>query len=86
MENQIRQIRLGLKDTGVLRMIKERPALIDVLFPRASAQIIEPEVLLHLNHIPFHPGIALCGLNRELIQYVLDKSWLGNLVNLICHH
>ncbi|XP_056114359.1 uncharacterized protein LOC130090778 [Rhinichthys klamathensis goyatoka] len=45
-EKQIRQIRLGLKDTGVLRMIKERPALTDVLFPRASAQMIEREMVL----------------------------------------
>ncbi|KAI7789827.1 uncharacterized protein LOC130549524 [Triplophysa rosa] len=45
-EKQIRQIRQGLKDTRVLRMIKERSALIDVLFPRASAQRIEPEMIL----------------------------------------
>ncbi|KAI2644480.1 Arginine-glutamic acid dipeptide repeats protein [Labeo rohita] len=40
-----KQIRQGLKDTGVLRMIKERPCLIDLLFPRASAQMIEPEMI-----------------------------------------
>ncbi|XP_039523838.1 uncharacterized protein LOC120476763 [Pimephales promelas] len=45
-EKQIRQMRLGLKDTGVLHMVRERPALIDVLFPRASAQMIEPEMVL----------------------------------------
>lgn len=32
-------------------MIKERPCLINLLFPRASAHMIEPEVSLHLYHL-----------------------------------
>jgi len=43
-EKQISQLWRGLKDTGVLRMIKERPSLAAVLFPRSSALVLEPEV------------------------------------------
>ncbi|XP_065109922.1 uncharacterized protein [Paramisgurnus dabryanus] len=45
-EKQISQMRRGLKETGVLRMIKERPDLIGVLFPRSSALVLEPEMIL----------------------------------------
>ncbi|XP_065150553.1 G2/M phase-specific E3 ubiquitin-protein ligase-like isoform X1 [Paramisgurnus dabryanus] len=46
-EKRIRQIRQGLKDTGVLCMIKERRDLIDVLFPRSSAKRITSEMILN---------------------------------------
>ncbi|KAL6464611.1 hypothetical protein MHYP_G00269280 [Metynnis hypsauchen] len=42
----MQQIKKGLKDTGVLSMIKERPALMEQLFPRAASQVIEPEIIL----------------------------------------
>ncbi|XP_051996378.1 uncharacterized protein LOC127653648 [Xyrauchen texanus] len=45
-EKQMKQIKRGLKDTGVLLMIKERPSLITVLFPRAVDRIILPEMVL----------------------------------------
>ncbi|XP_051951404.1 uncharacterized protein LOC127621731 [Xyrauchen texanus] len=45
-EKQISQLRRGLKDTGVLRMIKEQPSLAAVLFPRSSALVLEPEMIL----------------------------------------
>ncbi|XP_057213283.1 uncharacterized protein LOC130568441 isoform X2 [Triplophysa rosa] len=45
-EKQISQLRRGLKDTGVLRMIKERRSLTAVLFPRSSALLMEPEMIL----------------------------------------
>lgn len=48
-EKQIHQIRQGLKDTGVLCMIKERRDLIDVLFPRSSAKRITSEELMILD-------------------------------------
>lgn len=47
-EKQVKQIIWGLKDTGVLLMIKERPSLITVLFPRAVDKIILPEVMDYL--------------------------------------
>ncbi|KAK1175612.1 hypothetical protein AOXY_G286 [Acipenser oxyrinchus oxyrinchus] len=42
---QIRQLK-GLRDTGVLQMIKERPNLSTVLFPPSSAQIFLPQTIL----------------------------------------
>ncbi|KAF4110215.1 hypothetical protein G5714_009467 [Onychostoma macrolepis] len=45
-ERQIKQLQRGLKDTGVLLMLKERPSLISVLFPRAADKIILPEMVL----------------------------------------
>ncbi|XP_076849279.1 uncharacterized protein LOC143497276 isoform X2 [Brachyhypopomus gauderio] len=45
-EKQVQQIKKGLKDIGVLSMIKERPAIIERLFPRAASQVIEPEMIL----------------------------------------
>uniref|UniRef100_A0A8C1P360 HECT domain-containing protein n=1 Tax=Cyprinus carpio TaxID=7962 RepID=A0A8C1P360_CYPCA len=45
-EKQIAQLRRGLKDTGVLRMIKEQTSLAGVLFPRSSALVLEPEMIL----------------------------------------
>ena len=35
-ERQMNQIKRGLKDTGVLHMLKERPSLITVVVPRAA--------------------------------------------------
>ncbi|XDV25812.1 hypothetical protein PO909_029663 [Leuciscus waleckii] len=45
-EKQMKQIKRGLRDTGVLLMIKERPSLITVLFPRAVDKIILPQMVL----------------------------------------
>ncbi|KAL7838752.1 hypothetical protein AOLI_G00271560 [Acnodon oligacanthus] len=39
-EKHMQQIKKGLKDTGVLSMIKERSSLMEQLFPRAASQII----------------------------------------------
>ncbi|XP_024139528.1 uncharacterized protein LOC112153494 [Oryzias melastigma] len=43
---QIAQIRAGLKDTGVLQMLKQRPDLATVLFPRGAEEVLEPEFVL----------------------------------------
>ncbi|KAJ8270424.1 hypothetical protein GJAV_G00114420 [Gymnothorax javanicus] len=42
-KKQIKQLRKGLQDTGVLNMIKERLALAAVPFPRSAAQIMDSE-------------------------------------------
>ncbi|KAF6715369.1 hypothetical protein FQA47_015601, partial [Oryzias melastigma] len=41
---QIAQIRAGLKDPGVLQMLKQRPDFTAVLFPRGAEEVLEPEV------------------------------------------
>ncbi|KAJ8250866.1 hypothetical protein GJAV_G00214110 [Gymnothorax javanicus] len=41
--NQMKQLRKGLKDSGVLNMIKERPALAAVLFPRSAEQAMDSQ-------------------------------------------
>lgn len=56
----------GLKDTGVLRMIKERPALIEILFPRSASHVMEPEVFL------IHVFIYLF-LNVKVITAIISK-------------
>lgn len=43
---QIKQLRKGLKDSGVLNMIKERPALAAVLFPRSAEQAMDSQTIL----------------------------------------
>ncbi|XP_016420443.1 uncharacterized protein LOC107749785 [Sinocyclocheilus rhinocerous] len=45
-EKQMQQLKKGLKDTGVLRMVKERPSLIEVLFPRSSSLAIDAQMIL----------------------------------------
>ncbi|XP_056100721.1 uncharacterized protein LOC130079463 [Rhinichthys klamathensis goyatoka] len=45
-EKQMQQLKKGLKDTGVFRMVKERPSLIEVLFPRSSSLTIDAEMIL----------------------------------------
>ncbi|KAJ8348992.1 hypothetical protein SKAU_G00275810 [Synaphobranchus kaupii] len=39
-------MRKGLKDTGVLQLLKARPDTLDVLFPRASTKFIQPQMIL----------------------------------------
>lgn len=43
----MQQLKKGLKDTEVLHMVKERPSLIEVLFPRSSSLTIDAQVLYH---------------------------------------
>ncbi|XP_023811216.1 uncharacterized protein LOC110014692 isoform X2 [Oryzias latipes] len=45
-QTQIKQIRKGLKDSGVFNMIKQRPALATVLFPRTAEQIMDSQTIL----------------------------------------
>ncbi|KAJ8340592.1 hypothetical protein SKAU_G00352250 [Synaphobranchus kaupii] len=45
-ERQMQQIRKGLKDTGVLQLLKVRPDTLDVLFPRASSKFIQSQMIL----------------------------------------
>lgn len=44
------QFRTGLKDTGLLKMLKERPDLAAVLFPRSAEAEIEAQVVCHANN------------------------------------
>ncbi|XP_076836802.1 uncharacterized protein LOC143482341 [Brachyhypopomus gauderio] len=55
-ERQLAQMRRGLKDTGVLRMIKERPDLTVMLFPRSSALLLDPEAnfIFGIVTVPFY--------------------------------
>ncbi len=61
-------VRRGLKDTGVLRMIKERPSLTTVLFPRSSALLMEPEVI----------GLFYLGITRidRMEAIALNQSFI----------
>ncbi|RVE61339.1 hypothetical protein OJAV_G00169860 [Oryzias javanicus] len=43
---QIKQMRKGLKDSGVFCMIKERPALASILFPRSADQVMDSQTIL----------------------------------------
>ncbi|XP_061582496.1 uncharacterized protein LOC133447875 [Cololabis saira] len=43
---QIKQLRRGLKDCSVFYMIKERPALAQVLFPRSAEQVMDSQTIL----------------------------------------
>ncbi|MED6247105.1 hypothetical protein ATANTOWER_030268, partial [Ataeniobius toweri] len=40
---QMKQLRKGLKESGVLTMIKERPALAEVLFPKSAEQVMDSQ-------------------------------------------
>jgi len=41
----MKQLRRGLKESGVVTMIKERPALAEVLFPRSAEQVMDSQVI-----------------------------------------
>lgn len=41
---QIKQIRKGLKETMLWRLISERPGVAAVIFPRESSAVLTPEV------------------------------------------
>ena len=41
----MKQLRRGLKESGVVTMIKERPALAKVLFPRSAEQVMDSQVI-----------------------------------------
>ncbi|XP_026101665.1 uncharacterized protein LOC113073000 isoform X1 [Carassius auratus] len=43
---QIKQLKKGLKDTGVLQLLKEKPETAAVLFPRSSSLVVMPEMIL----------------------------------------
>ncbi|XP_049419864.1 uncharacterized protein LOC125881002 isoform X2 [Epinephelus fuscoguttatus] len=43
---QMKQLRRGLKDSGVVTMIKEHPALVEVLFPRSAEQVMDSQTIL----------------------------------------
>ncbi|XP_049906331.1 uncharacterized protein LOC126393928 [Epinephelus moara] len=43
---QMKQLRRGLKDSSVVTMIKERPALAEVLFPRSAEQVMDSQTIL----------------------------------------
>ncbi|XP_062320451.1 uncharacterized protein LOC134022716 [Osmerus eperlanus] len=43
---QMKQLRRGLKERGVVTMIKERPALSEVLFPRSAEQVMDSQTIL----------------------------------------
>lgn len=49
-DRQMAQFRTGLKDTGLLKMLKERPDLAAVLFPRSAEAEIEAQVVCHANN------------------------------------
>ncbi|MEQ2289650.1 hypothetical protein AMECASPLE_035348 [Ameca splendens] len=42
----MKQLRKGLKESGVLTMIKERPALAEVLFPKSAEQVMDTQTIL----------------------------------------
>ncbi|XP_076129024.1 uncharacterized protein LOC143110083 [Alosa pseudoharengus] len=44
-DRQMAQFRKGLKDTGLLKMLKERPELAAVLFPRTAEAEMEPQMI-----------------------------------------
>ncbi|XP_047202736.1 uncharacterized protein LOC124856403 isoform X2 [Girardinichthys multiradiatus] len=43
---QMKQLRKGLKESVVLTMIKERPALAEVLFPKSAEQVMDSQTIL----------------------------------------
>lgn len=48
---------MGLKDVGVLDMIKERPALSDVLFPKSAVQVMDSQVASHMKLLTVYINI-----------------------------
>lgn len=48
-DRQMAQLRTGLKDRGLVKMLKERPELAAVLFPRCAEAEMEPQVVCHAN-------------------------------------
>ena len=41
----MKQLHRGLKESSVVTMIKERPALAEVLFPRSAEQVMDSQVI-----------------------------------------
>jgi len=64
---QIKQLRKGLKDSGVPNMIKERPAPAAVLFPTSAQPAVDSQAA-HLNMLT-----ASISTSRAFIGIVLLK-------------
>ncbi|KAG9277967.1 hypothetical protein AMEX_G5744 [Astyanax mexicanus] len=43
---QLRQLRRGLKDSGLMPLLKERPDALNIIFPQASKIFVTPEMIL----------------------------------------
>lgn len=77
---QMKQLRKGLKETGVLNMIKERFALAAVLFPRSTEQVLDSQTILKRiiwptpdsddeeDHISVEETCLVAGFLRDYIE------------------
>lgn len=66
---QLRQFRKGLKETGLLPLLKERPEVLNVVFPRASQLRVTPEV-----RFPLSDSLTLCSALKVHISLLSLKS------------